>query len=87
MYPEPTNAPNFRCPICRSKFYSPVEVRRKDGQKYRTEFLKCSGCSVMFADAAKFTTFEPYEPAQKSAADRRREEVKLAYFEGRQERK
>ncbi len=74
--------PTFRCPICRSQFYKEVVVA-KAGGKYKTEFFECSGCTVMFRDPVKFTKFEPFAAPVKDAAERRRQDTKLAYFEGR----
>lgn len=46
--------PPFRCPICHADRFVPVQVRRPDGNWYRTEFHECVGCSVMFTDPVKF---------------------------------
>jgi hypothetical protein len=71
----------FRCPICRSHFYKEVVVA-KAGGFYKTEFFECSGCSVMFRDPDRFTRFEPYSASVKGADERRRQDVKMAYFGG-----
>lgn len=71
----------FRCPICRSSTFQAVSVRRGVGQpEYQTEFLQCTGCSVMFRDAVKFTRFEPAAPPMPSEAEQRRKAAKLTHF-------
>jgi len=77
------NAPGalaFRCPICRSGMFQDVTVTRESGKEYRTDFLQCAGCSVMFRDAVKFTKFEPSTPKQPSAAEQRREAKRREFF-------
>ena len=70
----------FRCPICRSAFFTHVTVKKADGQDYKTQFNQCAGCSVMFLDAVKFTRFEPYALPAKSEAQHRSEEHRLRAF-------
>jgi len=74
--------PAFRCPICRSAAFRPVEVRKPDGTRYVTEFSECAGCTVMFRDADKFTRFEPYKLPEQNRADIKRGEARKAYYEG-----
>lgn len=78
---EPDNRTLFCCPICRSRYYGVVRVKRSNGTLYATEFYECSGCSVMFRDAVKFTEFKPYQPTAASEAERRKKEAVVAYFE------
>jgi hypothetical protein len=71
----------FRCPICRSSTFQTVSVRRKEGQpEYQTEFLQCTGCSVMFRDPVKFTRFEPAPAPTPTEAEQRRKATKLEHF-------
>ena len=44
----------WRCPLCNGTAYSPVEVARPDGTRYRTEFYECLGCTVMFRHPGRF---------------------------------
>ena len=45
----------FICPLCKSDRYVRVKVQKPNGHWYTTEFYKCFGCSVMFADARDFS--------------------------------
>ena len=49
-------ASTFVCPICKSDRYESVFVRRpgRGDELYRTEFLECAGCTVMFRDQKRF---------------------------------
>lgn len=75
------NGHRFRCPICRSRYFSPVRVRRPDGSMYQTDFYECTGCTVMFRDCVRFTHFEPHEPKPPSPSHQRQETERVAYFE------
>ena len=55
----------FRCPVCRSTRHEAVTVRRRDGSVYVSSLLKCAGCSVVFADAERFS--RPQAPGQPGA--------------------
>jgi hypothetical protein len=44
----------WRCPLCNGTAYSPVEVARPNGSRYRTEFFECVKCSVMFRHPGRF---------------------------------
>lgn len=50
----------FDCPICGFDAYCRVIVFRPDGtpqgQRYVTDFWRCGGCQVMFANPAAFST-------------------------------
>jgi len=81
------NGHRFRCPICRSRYFSPVRVKRPDGRIYETDFFECSGCSVMFRDSMRFTQFEPYEPKPATAAHKRQEADRVTYFEAHSRQK
>lgn len=45
----------FKCPLCGSKEYVQVQVRKQDGNWYLTEFYQCFHCTVMFHDPVLFT--------------------------------
>lgn len=53
---------NFRCPLCGSGKYVQVQVRRRDGSWYRTEFYQCFHCTVMFLDPVLFTQQDSSSP-------------------------
>jgi hypothetical protein len=60
----------FRCPLCRSTAHEAVTVRRRDGSIYVSSLLKCAGCSVVFADAERFSRPQaPAQPTTPSAPD------------------
>jgi hypothetical protein len=60
----------FRCPLCRSTAHEPVTVRRRDGSIYVSSLQKCAGCSVVFADAERFSRpAAPSRSATPSAPD------------------
>lgn len=44
----------WKCRVCGFERYHAVAVLRKDGSRYETSFLACSGCSVMFLNATTF---------------------------------
>jgi hypothetical protein len=44
----------FRCPLCRTEYYTRVRVKRANGTIYVTEFFACLGCTVMFRDPGRF---------------------------------
>ena len=44
----------WRCRLCGFDRYHRVAVLRKNGSRYETSFHACSGCSVMFLNAAQF---------------------------------
>ena len=44
----------WMCRLCGFDRYHRVSVLRKTGARYETPFLACSGCSVMFLNAAQF---------------------------------
>ena len=45
----------FKCPLCGSGQYVEVRVQKPNGHWYKTEFLQCAHCSVMFRDPVMFT--------------------------------
>lgn len=65
MHPTPimnvsdSSGPPFRCPLCGADGFVEVVVRKPNGSWYKTEFLKCCGCSVMFQDPERFTRCKP----------------------------
>lgn len=57
----------FKCPVCSCPEYQRVVVPRERGEPYRTDFLCCLGCSVMFIDPELFTTAPAFrEEAEKA---------------------
>jgi hypothetical protein len=44
----------WKCRLCGFDRYHRVSVLRKTGARYETAFCACSGCSVMFLNAAQF---------------------------------
>jgi hypothetical protein len=49
----------WKCRLCGFDRYHQVSVIRKNGTKYQTSFLACSGCSVMFLNATTFNCWHP----------------------------
>ena len=47
----------WKCKLCGFERYHAVAVLRKDGSRYVTSFLACSGCSVMFLNATTFNAW------------------------------
>jgi hypothetical protein len=58
----------FMCPICKCINFKEVVVPRGEGY-YRTAFLECCGCSVMFHDPEKFS-LDRDERARRELAER-----------------
>ena len=48
--------PQWRCRVCGFIKYHRVAVLKKNGQRYETAFLACSGCSVMFLNDSTFNS-------------------------------
>ncbi len=67
----------WRCRVCGFERYHRVAVLKKNGQRYETSFLACSGCSVMFLNDTTFNALHPIAadvepPAIVTAIPRRR---------------
>jgi hypothetical protein len=52
----------WRCRVCGFERYHRVGVMRKNGQRYETSFLACSGCSVMFVNEHQFNALGKANP-------------------------
>lgn len=44
----------WRCRVCGFERFYRVSVVKRNGQRYETSFLACSGCSVMFLNENQF---------------------------------
>lgn len=52
----------WRCRICAFDRYHRVNVMRKNGSRYETQFFACSQCSVMFLNPTQFSAFSAAAP-------------------------
>ena len=52
----------WRCRVCGFERYHRVAVLKKNGQRYETSFLACSGCSVMFLNDTTFNALHSISP-------------------------
>ncbi len=59
---NPAERPDFRCRACGCDRYVPIEVKRRNGDWYRTPFYKCCGCTAMFTDPLDFAGLRDYVP-------------------------
>lgn len=60
---------HWRCRLCGFERYHRVAVLKKNGQRYETSFLACSGCSVMFVNDSTFNALHPIAADVEAAGD------------------
>lgn len=58
----------WRCRLCGFERFHRVAVLKKNGQRYETPFLACSGCSVMFLNDTTFNGLHVIAAAAEVAA-------------------